>query len=276
MAVDDECGIGLVAAQHLIDRVSHGSQLRRVELSLREYRGVPGGKEQVVAISQGHLELFGEVEQHRCARARATGLDEAQMTRGDACLQPELELAEPALLTPLSQQCADRGTTRDHRHAGDPSPPTAPNSLPLRSWTSSARTGSLASSIKWKGAARWKQPKLVESYLDTWNETDPDARRSAVASVWAEDAQYVDPLASVSGHDQISDLIGGVHQQAPGHVFRLLDDRVDTHHNLVRFSWELVPASGGESLAVGFDVAVTGEDGRIRSVFGFLDKVPGG
>ena len=117
--------------------------------------------------------------------------------------------------------------------------------------------------------------KLVESYLDTWNETDPDARRSAVASVWAEDAQYVDPLASVSGHDQISELIGGVHQQAPGHVFRLLDDRVDTHHNLVRFSWELVPASGGESLAIGFDVAVTGEDGRIRSVFGFLDKVPG-
>ena len=117
--------------------------------------------------------------------------------------------------------------------------------------------------------------KLVESYLDTWNEADPVARRSAVASVWAEDAQYVDPLASVSGHDEISELIGGVHQQAPGHVFRLLDDRVDTHHNVARFSWELVPSSGGESLAIGFDVAVTGEDGRIRTVFGFLDKVPG-
>ena len=88
--------------------------------------------------------------------------------------------------------------------------------------------------------------KLVETYLDTWNETDPNARRSAVASVWAEDAQYVDPLADVSGHDQISELIGGVQQQAPGHVFRLLDDRVDSHHNVVRFSWELVPASGGD------------------------------
>jgi SnoaL-like domain len=117
--------------------------------------------------------------------------------------------------------------------------------------------------------------KLVESYLDTWNETDPDARRSAVASVWAEDARYVDPLTSVSGHDQISDLIGGVQQQAPGHVFRLVDDRVDSHHNVVRFSWELVPASGGESLAIGFDVAVTEEDGRIGSVVGFLDKAPG-
>ena len=117
--------------------------------------------------------------------------------------------------------------------------------------------------------------KLVESYLDTWNETDPNARRSAVASVWAEDARYVDPLTSVSGHDQISDLIAGVQQQAPGHVFRLVDDRVDSHHNVVRFSWELVPASGGESLAIGFDVAVTEEDGRIGSVVGFLDKGPG-
>ncbi len=117
--------------------------------------------------------------------------------------------------------------------------------------------------------------KLVENYLDTWNETDPDARRSAVATVWTQDARYIDPLTSVSGHDQISELIGGVQQQAPGHVFRLLDDRVDAHHNVVRFSWELVPTSGGESLAVGFDVAVTEENGRIRSVFGFLDKAPG-
>lgn len=117
--------------------------------------------------------------------------------------------------------------------------------------------------------------KLVESYLETWNETDPNARRSAVASAWAEDAQYVDPLADVSGHDEISELIGAVQQQAPGHVFRLLDDRVDSHHNVVRFSWELVPASGDEPLAIGFDVAVAEENGRIRSVVGFLDKFPG-
>jgi SnoaL-like domain len=117
--------------------------------------------------------------------------------------------------------------------------------------------------------------KLVERYLETWNETDPETRRSAVASVWAEDASYVDPLADVSGHDKISALIGTVHEQAPGHVFRLLD-RVDSHHNIARFRWEVVPASGGESLAIGFDVAVTAEDGRIASVLGFLDKAPRG
>jgi hypothetical protein len=116
---------------------------------------------------------------------------------------------------------------------------------------------------------------LVERYMDTWNETDAGARRAAVAELWAEEGSYVDPLASVAGHDAISQLIGAAQAQVPGHVFRLLPDGVDAHHNVVRFRWELVPESGGESVAIGFDVAVTAEDGRIGSVLGFLDKVPG-
>ena len=117
--------------------------------------------------------------------------------------------------------------------------------------------------------------QLIERYLDAWNETDADARRAAVADVYADGAQYVDPLADVTGHDQISELIGAVQQQVPGHVFRLADGGVDAHHNIARFSWELVPATGGESLAIGFDVAVLEDDGRIASVLGFLDKAPG-
>jgi SnoaL-like domain len=118
--------------------------------------------------------------------------------------------------------------------------------------------------------------QLVERYLGTWNETDADARRAAVASIWADDGRYVDPLADVKGQDEIADLIGTVQQQVAGHVFRLVDDdgRIDAHHNVVRFGWELVPDSGGEPLAIGFDVAVTADDGRIRSLLGFLDKAP--
>jgi hypothetical protein len=42
----------------------------------------------------------------------------------------------------------------------------------------------------------------------------------------------------------------------------------------MRFSWELVPASGGDPVAVGFDVAETEDDGRIGFVVGFLDQAP--
>jgi SnoaL-like domain len=120
--------------------------------------------------------------------------------------------------------------------------------------------------------------QLVERYLDMWNETDPDARRAAVTRVWALDGRYVDPMADVEGQHQIFDLIGALHQQVPGHVFRLHGDdgRIDAHHDVVRFAWELVPAAGGEPLAIGFDVAVTEDDGRIGSVLGFLDKAPAG
>jgi hypothetical protein len=95
-----------------------------------------------------------------------------------------------------------------------------------------------------------------------------------VAGVWAEDGRYVDPLAAVAGVDQISELIGAVQEQMPGHVFRLLDRDVDAHHNVMRFRWELLPPAGGEPVAVGFDVAMTNGDGRIGSVVGFLDRAP--
>jgi hypothetical protein len=114
---------------------------------------------------------------------------------------------------------------------------------------------------------------LVGRYLGAWNEDDPDARRSAIEAVWAEEGRYVDPMAAVAGHEEISALIGAVRAQMPGHVFRLLDG-VDAHHNLARFGWELVPAAGGEAVVEGFDVAVIDDDGRIENVLGFLDKAP--
>jgi hypothetical protein len=115
--------------------------------------------------------------------------------------------------------------------------------------------------------------ELVHRYLEVWNEKDDDLRRAAVAALWAQDGCYLDPLTEVTGHDGISALIGVVQQQLPDHVFRLLDG-VDAHHNIARFTWELVPRDGRESIAEGFDVAVIDDDGRIGSVLGFLDKAP--
>ena len=113
----------------------------------------------------------------------------------------------------------------------------------------------------------------VERYLESWNESDPEARRVAVAEVWAPEGTYTDPLADVRGHEAIDALIAGAQGMFPGHVFRLAGD-VDTHHDIARFQWELVPAAGGQPLVVGFDVAVAAEDGRLRGVYGFLDKAP--
>jgi hypothetical protein len=116
--------------------------------------------------------------------------------------------------------------------------------------------------------------EIVERYLAAWNETDAVKRRSLVDGLWAADASYTDPLADAHGRAEIDGLIGAVQQQFPEFVFTL-GGAVDAHHDQARFSWHLGPAGAAEPVVIGFDVAVLDGDGQIRSVYGFLDKVPG-
>lgn len=113
---------------------------------------------------------------------------------------------------------------------------------------------------------------LAERYIAVWNETDPAARRTAIDELYAEDARYVDPLAEAQGRDAIDQTIAAVQGQFPGFRFKLAGP-VDAHHDQARFQWELGP-EGAEAPIVGFDVAVGDGDGRLRTVYGFLDKVP--
>lgn len=115
--------------------------------------------------------------------------------------------------------------------------------------------------------------ETVDRYLAAWNTTDPAARRDAVAAAFTPDARYVDPLADVSGHDGVDALIAGAQEQFAGLTFSR-GDVLDAHHDVVRFTWHLGPA-GAEPVVVGFDVAEIAQDGRLRTVHGFLDKVPG-
>ena len=113
---------------------------------------------------------------------------------------------------------------------------------------------------------------VATRYIDTWNETDPAARRTAINDLWAEDGRYVDPLAAAQGHAEIDATIAAVQSRFPDFVFRLAGP-VDGHHNQCRFGWELGP-EGTQAPIAGFDVAVLSADDRIEAVFGFLDRVP--
>ncbi|MEU2968150.1 nuclear transport factor 2 family protein [Streptomyces ardesiacus] len=114
----------------------------------------------------------------------------------------------------------------------------------------------------------------VARYLEAWNAA-PDAVAKAVAAAWTEDGRYTDPLADVRGHEQIAAVVAAVHEQFPGFSFRL-SGAVDGHHDTARFSWELVSGTDGAAPVAGFDVITLDDEGRIRSVFGFLDRVPAG
>ncbi|MEU2860136.1 nuclear transport factor 2 family protein [Streptomyces mirabilis] len=113
----------------------------------------------------------------------------------------------------------------------------------------------------------------VARYFEAWNATDRDALAKAVAAAWSTDGSYTDPLAEVRGHEGIAAVIAAAHEQFPGFSFRPAGP-VDGHHDIARFGWELVNAADGTAPVAGFDVITLDGEDRIRSVHGFLDRVP--
>ncbi len=112
---------------------------------------------------------------------------------------------------------------------------------------------------------------VVNTYIEVWNETDPRQRRELVAQAVTEDVRYLDPLMAGEGIEGISEMIAGAQAQFPGHRFKLVAGP-DGHHDRVRFTWALAP-NGGEPVAVGVDFATVADDGRLRSITGFLEPV---
>jgi hypothetical protein len=113
--------------------------------------------------------------------------------------------------------------------------------------------------------------KIAQQYIAAWNETDAQRRRALIAETWTADASYVDPLMAGRGHAEVDALMAGVQQRFPGFRFALIG-QPDGFGDKVRFSWGLGP-DGGEAPIKGTDFAQL-EDGRLKSVTGFLDQVP--
>lgn len=115
--------------------------------------------------------------------------------------------------------------------------------------------------------------RIAERYIELWNEKDAAERRSLFEQHWTGDATYVDPLMQAHGAEGICGLVAAVHERFPAFRFSL-HGQPDGHGNHVRFGWALGPA-GAEPLIRGTDFAVV-ENGRLKSVVGFLDQVPAG
>jgi hypothetical protein len=112
---------------------------------------------------------------------------------------------------------------------------------------------------------------LINRYIEAWNETDGERRRELVAAVWTDDGTYLDPLMSGAGHDSIATMIGLAQQQFPEHRFEL-SFGPDAHNDVVRFAWTLYGPEGNSAAGAGVDFGTVADDGRLRSVTGFLES----
>ena len=113
----------------------------------------------------------------------------------------------------------------------------------------------------------------VEAYVAAWNETDPARRRAAIDRACAADSVFRDPLMKSEGRDALDALLAGVQAKFPGFVLKRISP-VDRHNDAVRSAWSLGPAAG-PSVVEGVDFATVGVDGKLASIVGFIDKMPG-
>ena len=111
--------------------------------------------------------------------------------------------------------------------------------------------------------------QVVDLCFAIWNEPDSDRRPALIEATWSPGASYVDPMFAAEGAAALDALVAGVHQQFPGHRFRLTQP-LDVHHDRARWGWELV-GPDGVPVAAGVDFAVLAPDGRLREVTGFFE-----
>ena len=115
--------------------------------------------------------------------------------------------------------------------------------------------------------------EIVVRYLSVWNERDATRRRDLVAKTWSEDGTYVDGARQGAGHGDIDAMIAKAQEHFPGYRLALVSG-IETHHQYVRFSW----AAGGTTEAPlyikGTDIGTIADDGRLKSVIGFVDAAP--
>lgn len=114
---------------------------------------------------------------------------------------------------------------------------------------------------------------LVQRYMAIWNEPDPTARRREVEELWVPTGEHFVQTYAFQGYDAIDGRVGRAYVQwvrDGGYLFVAGED-IAGHENVVKFSWEMVPASGGAAASTGFDVLVLDEAGRIVVDHQFTD-----
>ncbi|WP_214326240.1 nuclear transport factor 2 family protein [Nonomuraea sediminis] len=105
--------------------------------------------------------------------------------------------------------------------------------------------------------------KLVEQYLEIWNERDAARREAAIEEVMTEDSVYSDPdYAGIEGHAALSEAIGKAHEKFGDLRFRL-GEVIGAHHDTALFTWHL------GDVATGYDMVEFAGD-RIRRVVGYF------
>ena len=113
---------------------------------------------------------------------------------------------------------------------------------------------------------------IIDTYLAMWNETGSKRRAQLIEQAWAGNGHYVDPMFEAEGYAALAEMVAEVQAKFPGHRFRRRSG-VDTHHNQLRFTWDLM-SPDGTVIVAGIDVGALAADGRLQRITGFFGEAP--
>jgi hypothetical protein len=130
---------------------------------------------------------------------------------------------------------------------------------------------------------------LANRYLAIWNEPDADTRRQTVEQLWTEDGVHLlEPPEEIAkraaeigvgatlearGHAELVRRVSQAYDEfvAPGQYEFVRHGAAAAIRDLVKLRWAMVPAGGGEALAIGIDLLLLAPDGRIRADYQFIE-----
>ena len=131
--------------------------------------------------------------------------------------------------------------------------------------------------------------ELANRYVAVWNEPDADARRKSVEELWTEDGVHlleppeeivkrateigVTATLEARGHEELVRRVNTAYGEfvAPGQYEFVPHGEAAVLHDMVKLRWAMVPAGGGEALAIGIDLLLLAPDGRIRTDYQFIE-----
>ena len=99
--------------------------------------------------------------------------------------------------------------------------------------------------------------------LAIWTETDPTARRAAIAAHYHDDVVFHDPDGVFTGHAELESFSDSLQQRFPGQHFEMVGTP-SVVGDAVRAYWRFGPVTG-------MDHALVADD-KVRALYAFVER----
>ena len=114
---------------------------------------------------------------------------------------------------------------------------------------------------------------MKQNLLGVFSERDAERRRALIAKIWDRKGIFIDHNGRYIGHTAIRDAAEQLQRRFPDFAFSELADG-DVNSGVGRLPWGFGPP-GEPRKITGIDVLVASDDGRIISIYTFVDAVKG-